>query len=157
MGSFSYGIQSARDAMQKFMTASLPVYLRVKNFDDTQVPALQLGFTISVTGGGGSGYTDTQIFPPPQVQNVSTHDIGMSGGKLMFGARTFDISNTWVAQQVAANGFSDPYQVFRASNVVGFFYDGRLFSIMDIKTTAVSGLVIFWKITANDSEAAVTA
>jgi hypothetical protein len=148
----SFGVQRLIDAQQRWARASFPVYLRLRNFPDVQGQQwAQLGFRIAPSG-GPVGVTDILIDPPPGVRMVSIHNIGMSAGKLRFGARIFQISATFVNKQVVAQGLTDQNLVWRGPNVVGLVSEELLFSIEDIKHAEYSGQTISWQITANANE-----
>src|SRR4051812_16362542 len=94
---FGYGVRMLLDGQQSFIRSGLTCFLRVQNFapegdwQEVGVPFVPTGAEAAKTG-----FTDLLISPPPEVRDVSTHNIGMSGGKLMFGARYFIISHTFV-------------------------------------------------------------
>src|SRR5271165_1257011 len=94
---FGAGVQMLLDGQQNYVRAGLQCFLRLQNFppqgdwQEVGVP-----FTPSGAAAGETGFTDLEILPPPEVLDVSTHDIGLSGGRLQFGARTFYISDTFV-------------------------------------------------------------
>lgn len=147
---FGHGIQRVIDANQRFHRAAHPVYLRLKNFPDTQQQTWsQLGFSISPSGGPG-GTTDVLINPPPSAEMVSMHNIGMSSGKLMMGARQFVISASFVDAQVVARGLSSQDLVFDAPEVVGLVLDNQLFSIEDRAHKEIAGKTVFWVLTCNE-------
>lgn len=102
--------------------------------------------------GALSGFQDIPVDPPPDVQEVSLHNIGIMGGRLQFGARRFLISNLFVLNQMAVRNLSDPYQVFRDPLVVGLYYNSRLFSIESITHEDVGGETTLWSLVANSSE-----
>lgn len=150
---FSRGIRRLMDAHQRYMRAGAPVYLRLKNFPDLQNrPWSQLGFQISPSGTSDVGVSDVLVVPQPSVLHMSIHNIGMSAGKLRFGARQFFISQTFVESQMAARALSDQTLVWRGSDVVGLFNDGLLFSIEDIRHEEVAGKTVSWIIIANANE-----
>jgi hypothetical protein len=147
---FGYGIQRVIDAQQRFLRAGHPVYLRLKNFADTQQQEWsQLGFQITPSG-GQVGTTDVLIAPPPQVEMVSMHNIGMSNGKLMMGARYFVISASFVDAQQAAMSVATQDLVWDSPLVLGLVTDGRLFSIEDRQHKEVAGKTVIWILTCNE-------
>lgn len=141
------------DVFQNYMQDALPCYLIRKATNAENTDYASLGFQISVTGGQG-GYTTQQILPMPEVEDVSTHDIGMSGGRLQFGARKFTISDTFVRNQMAALGLTDPYLVFRDPLVLGILYNGRLFAIEILVHDDFGGEALVWTVTGNALETA---
>lgn len=150
---FGAGVQFLFDAHQKFVRAGTPVYLRVKNFTETG-DYLEVGVPYAPTGvaQAETGYTDILIDPPPSVQDVSLHNIGLLAARLNFGSRIFLISNTWVQQQLALLRITDPLQVFRARDgkqVVGIFHAKKIYSIESITHTTVSGMPIVWRVVGN--------
>jgi hypothetical protein len=158
MGNFGQGIQLLFDASQRYTRAALPVYLRVKNFKD-EGDYIEVGVPFAPTGVASfeTGYTDILITPPPSVQDVSLHNIGLLAGRLNFGSRVFLISNTWVLEQMAEYEISDPYDVFRKRDgyqTIGLLYNDRLFSIESLTHTEVAGQTIRWKLIGNALELA---
>ena len=119
--------------------------------DSAGVSYGQIGFMPAVTG-ALSGFQDIPVDPPPDVQEVSLHNIGIMGGRLNFGARRFLISNLFVLNQMVARNLTDPYQVFRDPLVIGLYYNQRLFSIESITHEDVGGETTLWSLVANSSE-----
>jgi len=152
---FAYGVRMLLDANQQFMGGGLPVYLRTKNEVDDAQSYTDLGFQ-ATDEGPTSGFTDTQIFPQPEVDEVSLHNIGLNQARLQFGARIFAISHTFVLNQMAENGYDDAMQVWRDPSVIGLFYDGRLFSIESITHEDAGGDIIWWKLICNSTDRQVT-
>ena len=149
---FGYGMRRLVDAHQRFMRLSGPVYLRMRNFDDPQEqPWAQYGFAISPSG-SDVGTTDILIEPQPSWRTVSMHNIGMSQGKLRFGAKEFLISHTFVRAQMSVQGLSDATLVWRGARVVGLVENGLLCSIEQYIPDMLAGDVVTWIITANVGE-----
>src|SRR3954468_10870516 len=97
MGAFAEGIRMLLDGQYRFSRAGLQVYMRIQNFpSDGGFQELGAPFTPSDANPANTGYTDILIDPPPQVNDVSMHNVGMSGGKLLMGARYFTISHSFV-------------------------------------------------------------
>lgn len=80
------------------------------------------------------------------------HNIGQSGGRLQFGARTFLVSHTFVLQQMQDRDLQDPYLVWRDPLVMGLYYNQRLFSIESITHEDVGSEVTLWKLVCNAME-----
>lgn len=172
MGSlFAAGMQMLLDGQQSFIRSSLQCFLRIQNFPSVDGGAAQeLGIPFVPPAGPATaetGFTDLEIIPPPEVKDVSMHNIGMSGGKLMFGARYFIVSNSFVYNTMQKyQEILDPYDVWRnwdgqliddevknqTASVVGIIYDNRLFSIEDIKHKELAGETISWTLTCNATE-----
>lgn len=154
---FGFGLQMLFDASQRFTRAGLPVYLRVKNFKD-EGDYLEVGVPYAPSGTASfeSGTSDILISPPPGVQDVSMHNIGILAGRLNFGSRIFRVSNSFVEAQMKEYELSDPYSVWRDRDgeykTVGIVYMSRLFSIESILPKAVSGVVINWELICNALE-----
>lgn len=159
---FGTGIQFLFDNQQRFTRAGLPVYLRIQNFLD-QGSYLEVGVPYAPTGTAAfnTGYTDILVDPPPAVQDVSLHNIGLLASRLNFGSRIFIISNTFVVKQQTDNYILDPYDVFRDRTdsrdnsqykVVGILYNDRMFSIESITHKEVAGQTINWKLVCNALE-----
>lgn len=154
------------DNTQRFVRSGLKVYLRVKNFPETG-DNLEVGVPFTVTGSLAAGYTDYLIKPPPNVQDVSMHNIGIMAGRLNFGSRIFTISHTFVKEQLdlinedIEEEITDPLAVFRdrngLGNCLGILYDQRLFSIESITHRDVSGQTISWKLICNSLETTTSA
>lgn len=165
MSSFiSYGLQSLLDSHQRFTnTANGDVYLRVKNFPedaDSGQPQdfVEVGVPLTVTGSEEVGVEDILIDPPPTVNEISAHNLGMLAAanvRLNFGSQIFRISNTWVQAQMQQLGITDPRQVFRnrdGNKAVGIYYEGRLFTIENIIAKTAGGDVLSWDVTGNATE-----
>jgi hypothetical protein len=136
-----------------YVRNGLPVYLRLRNFPDLQNNlAVQMGFAISPSG-GQLGTTDILIGPPlgppPAVQSLSMHSIGMSEGKLRFGAKEFLISSTFSDNMVRLQGYANETDVWSAPNVVGLVTNGALYSIEDIRFEQLAGKTVTWKLLTN--------
>ncbi|SRR5580765_1875859 len=152
-GASAYGIRSLADTFLRYWQPGLPVYLRfqVVNVDDADYA--RLGFMPSVTG-DQQGIYDVLIDPPADVKEVSMHNIGIFGGQLQFGARVFLISHTFVVKQMEIRNLSDPYDVWRGENVMGLYYNHRLFSIESIIHEDVGSETTLWSIVGNSMETA---
>ena len=159
---FGTGIQMLFDASQRFTRAALPVFLRVKKFEDTG-EYLEVGVPYAPSGTAGfyTGTVDIKIQPPPSVQDVSLHNIALfadsaAPGRLNFGSRIFIISNSFVEDQQEEYDIADPYDVFRNRDgkykAVGLLYNRRLFSIESITHKEVAGQTINWKLVCNALE-----
>lgn len=144
-----WAIRRVQDCHLEFSKPGLKVYLRTKNVVDNNMDYVRLGFQWAPTGAQQKGITDTLITPPPDVKAVSSHMIGISGGRLTLGAHHFLISHTFVKNQMAALGYTDPRQVFRDKSVIGIVYDRRIFSIEDLLPDSISDQTIRWDVTAN--------
>lgn len=149
---FSFGAQRLLGAQQRFIRSGLPTYLRFKNFEDTQTKQWsELGFAITPVN-DSSGTVDILISPPPGSSMISVHNIGMSEGKLRFGARLFTVSQEFVAKQMSAFGLTDPRQVWIGPKTVGLITENLLFSIEDVKHRDVCGGLVAWMLTCNANE-----
>lgn len=159
---FSSGIKWLFDQHQRFVRSGLKVYLRVKNFPESGV-ALEVGLQSQVSAGGG--YTDYVIVPPPNVQDVSMHNLGMAaeaGIRLNYGSKIFTISDSFVQDQIqlihqkSGTLLQDPFAVFRDrdgnGNTLGIVYQGRMHEIAGITTRQVSGQTVSWKVVGNAME-----
>ena len=153
-GASAWGLRSLADGYLRYFQPGLPCYLRFQTVqaDDTTEYA-SLGFMPSVTG-ALSGVQDVLIDPPPDVQEVSLHNIGIMGARLQFGARRFLISHTFVREQMRLRELTDPYKVFRDSSVMGIYYNHRLFSIESLTHEDVGGEPTLWTVIANSYEEA---
>lgn len=130
-----------------------PVYLRLRNFAPTEPlidsEAAQLGYSVPASDGGT---TDELINPLVSYTPVSMFNIGNSGGKLLFGARKFNISNTFVAKIMSKYAIAYNREVFEGRQTVGLVTDGVLFSIVSVDHEEVSGQPVMWFLTANANE-----
>lgn len=156
----NYGLVRIMDSMSRFLrpgTVHALAFLRVKNFTE-QGPVQQLGFSFTPTASGAqSGYTDYQIDPPPSVQFVSMHNIGMAAQaniQLRLGARNILISHTFVAANMAARNFTDPRQVFNDPSTVGIIINNfkTLVSIETYMPDIAYGSPATWSVMGNAVE-----
>lgn len=154
---FSFGSQFLFDQHQRYVRSGLKVYLRVKNFPE-QGDYLDVGVPFAATGTQAIGYTDIRIQPPPNVQDISLHNIGILAGRLNFGSRIFTVSNTFVKDQLeelnagSSTEITDPKAVFRerdGNQAIGLVYENRMFAIEDIVSRQVSGVTISWRLICN--------
>jgi hypothetical protein len=150
-GASAWGIRSLADTFFRYFQPGLPCFLRLQQVDAQGEDYGQIGFMPAVTG-AVSGIQDIPVDPPPDVQEVSLHNIGIMGGKLRFGARRFLISNLFVLNQMRDRNLSDPYLVWSDPLVVGLFYNQRLFSIESITHEEVGGETTLWSLVCNSSE-----
>jgi hypothetical protein len=149
---FGFGVQRLIDAAQRYVRASKPIYYRYRNFtDQQQVQAVGMGFAISPSG-SFVGTIDLLIDPPPQYVMISLHNIGMSEGKLRFGARRFVVSQSFVSQVIARLNLDVEEKVWRGPQFVGLVTDGQLFSVEDLAKQVLAGSTIVWELTANSNE-----
>jgi len=134
--------------------SGLPAWLRVRNFPDVQnEEAIQLGFDLQPTGGkGGVGTTDMRIMPQPIIENVSMHNIGQSLGKLLFGARKFTVSQTFVCNAMAQLHLQQWRDVWEHPKIVGIVTEGVLFSIESVGHTDIQGCPVTWELLCNANE-----
>jgi hypothetical protein len=154
-GASAWGLRSLADTFLRYWQPGLPVYLRYQEQTNKPGDYSALGFQPDIDKKvAPSGITDVLIDPPPDVQEVSLHNIGIMGGQLFFGARTFLISNLFVLKRMAVFKYTDPYQVWRDDQVVGLYYNQRLFSLTSITHEEVGGETTLWKIIGNSSETA---
>ncbi|SRR6266481_6109762 len=156
---FAQGMQLIFDSHLSYTRGALEVFLRIDNFVP-QGDYIEVGVSFAPTGGQDSqaGFTDLLILPPPGTQPVSYHDIGLSGGKLMFGARKFFVSHTFVQAILQSYpNIRGGYNVFRkwdnsTASVMGIIYNNQLYSIEDIGRREIAGETIHWVLTCNSSE-----
>lgn len=165
---FAAGLQGLIDGQQSYIRSGLVTYLRIENFAP-QGDWQEVGVPYSPTGAAAAstGFVDLEIIPPPEVRDVSMHNIGMSGGRLNIGARTFIVSDTFVQsilQQYPK--ISDPADVWRnwdavyvdgnpeqqTASVVGIVYDNRMHDIVYFNHREIAGQTISWLITCNRQE-----
>ena len=145
-----FGARFIFDAHQNWTGEGLPVYLRVQNADDEAQDFADTGFEVTVTSPNllsGAGTTDYLVLPPPLVEPLSLVDIGIMSGKLMFGARKFTISHTWVMQWMTANGYDNPLDVFLdPDRVIGLAHDNQLWAIKQVNHIDLGGAIIYWEL-----------
>lgn len=148
-----FGIQRLVDAQQRYTQASrVPIFMRLRNFvPPTNELYAQLGYTIT-PGVGQTGTSDILIAPPPSTRLVSMHNIGMSSGKLRFGARYFIISGTFVNAQQAALGVSTPEHLWMSPQFVGIYAYGVLWSVEQYSSEELGGVPVLWILTCNANE-----
>lgn len=147
------GIQRIIDNQQRYLrNVREPVYLRVRNFTEPQNALwAQLGYTLTPAS-GSTGTTDMLIDPPPMTRMESMHNIGMSAGKLRFGARQFVISQTFVSAVQSALELSAPEQVWIGQQVVGLVGYGVVWSIEAYYPEDLGGETILWNLICNANE-----
>lgn len=148
-----FGIQRLIDAQQRYTQASrVPIFMRLRNFTPpTNELYAQLGYTITPVS-GGTGTSDIKIDPPPSSRLVSMHNIGMSGGKLRFGARTFILSGTFINAQQAALGLATPDDLWLCPQFVGIYAYGVLWTVMEYSPEELGGIAVVWSLTCNANE-----
>jgi hypothetical protein len=147
------GLRFLIDGQTRFLRSGLEVFLRVQNFKpsgDWQ----EMGFVYTPSNPADTGYADIVIDPPPQVKDVSMHNIGMSGGKLLIGARYFIISQTFVNKIREQNtNIPDDISVWSAwdgeTPVVGIMYENRMHQIVTYAHNEIGGETITWRLTCN--------
>lgn len=152
-GASAWGIRSLADTFLRYFQPGLPCWLRIQNQVMSSGDPSALGFMPAVTG-AQTGFYDVKIDPPPDVQEVSLHNIGILGGRLNFGARIFLVSHAFVRARMDELGYSDPMQVWRDPSVMGFYYDQRLFSIESITHEDIGSEQTLWKLIGNANELA---
>lgn len=147
-----YGIQRILDAQQRYVRNAHPVYLRTRNFTPpTNSLYAQLGYVITPTG-EPTGTKDLEIMPRPAVRMISQHNIGMSQGKLRFGARSFIISATFVDKMNVGVDQSALEAFWRQPEIVGLVLDNQLFSIEQIAHEEFGGKTVLWTLDCNANE-----
>ena len=148
-----YGIRRLVDQQMRYVNAARsPIYMRFRNFAPPQDEMYaQLGYKISPSG-NDTGTTDVLIDPPPGSRLVSMHNIGMSSGKLRFGARDFVISQTFIQAQQLALGLTTPEQLWLSKMLVGIVGYGVLWSIELYASDDVGGVPVVWTLSANANE-----
>lgn len=146
------GLQRLIDAQQRYVQNSrYPVMYRMRNFTPQQNTLYaQLGYVITPTG--NTGTTDVQIQPPPMTRLVSQHNIGMSAGRLLFGAREFVVSGSFVNAQQSALGLATPDEVWYAPQLVGIYAYSVLWNIAQVAPEDFGGQTILWSLRCNASE-----
>ena len=98
------------------------------------------------------GYTDIPIYPPPTSSMVSMHNIGMSEGKLRFGARNIRISQAFVTAQVQAQNLSNQNQVWIGPQVLGLVSENLLMDIVYYNHYEIAGVTVYWDLVCNANE-----
>lgn len=143
-------LRQAQDAQLKFTEPGMDVYLRIKNDTESGEEYLEYGFQLSATGlADQPGFRDIKIVPPASVVPVSLRDIGLNQSSLSFGAHRFRISHTFVMSQMMQKGYSDPYEVFTNAEVIGLYFNQRLFSIDSLLPDTVGNEILAWDIVGN--------
>ena len=151
-----FGARFMLDGHQNWTGEGLPVYLRTQNADDSAQLYADTGFEVTVTSANllsGAGTTDSLVLPPPLVEPLSLMDIGIMGGKLMFGARKFTISHTWVMKWMRQFSYTNPLDVFRDPTLVlGIYHDNQLWTIEQINHIDLGGAILYWELMCNASQ-----
>lgn len=158
----SFGMRSLLDSNSDFFDAGLPVYYRTANFDAVSVGQGidEMGFQVvpaisGVSGMWTTGTKDYMICPQPSVKLLTMKQLAdglASGYSLRTGARTFNISHSWVQKIQTKMLYSNPRQVFNNPHVVGFYHDGLLFQIVSFVHNDMYGGIIDWDIICNANE-----
>jgi hypothetical protein len=157
MGDFGFaeGLAMMVDDQQRFLRSGLEVFLRVQNFQE-QGTFQEVGIPVAPTGAAAAqtGFTDILIDPPPQVTDVSMHDIGMSGGRLLIGARKFKISQSFVTKMRARNpSIADDIAVWNVwdnqATVLCIMYENRAHDIVHYTHTEIGGSTVSWFVFCN--------
>ena len=164
---FAAGIQMILDSHLNYVRSGLECFLRVNNFAASG-DWIEVGVPYAPTGDGQltTGFVDILILPPPAAIPVSFHDIGLSNGKLMFGAKKFTISATFVNQMLDTYpNIKGSHNVFRnwdspdgtsleegTAYVMGIIYNNQLYSVEDISRRDIAGVTITYIITCNAHE-----
>ena len=160
------------DGQQRFIRSGLEVFLRVQNFPPTG-NFQEVGVVYAPTGQAAlqTGFTDILIDPPPEVKPVSTHNIGLSNGRLQFGATEFRISGTFVQSiRDVYPAVLTSYDVFRnwdgstflqtlgtqTASVIGLVYGNWLYSVENIGRRVVGDRTVLWILECNAHELYLT-
>lgn len=161
-GLFSAGLEMLLDGQLRYTREGTQCFLRLQNFaPQGDFQEVGVPFTPTGTALAQSGFTDLFIDPPPAVTQISEHDIGLSAGKLMFGAHRFLVSDTFIEnQREQYPNILDQFDVWRnwdgQTPVIGIIYNNRLFSIEDINRRTFAGRTISWLLTANATEVMIS-
>src|SRR5580704_7092157 len=96
-GLFAQGLVMLIDGQTRYVREGQQTFLRLQNFA-SEGDFQEVGVPYTPTGAPQSttGFTDIYIEPPPETTDIPDRDIGLSGGRYMFGARKFFISTTFV-------------------------------------------------------------
>jgi hypothetical protein len=149
---YAEGFRMLLDGQQRFVASAKQVFLRLQNFQNSG-PYLEVGVPFAPTGTAlaQSGFTDLLIDPPPEMRDISMHNIGLLAGRLNFGDKTMTVSHTFVLnimQQYPA--ILDSYDVWRNwdgnTPVVGIVYQNRMWAIESITNFQLAGETISWKL-----------
>lgn len=167
---FGAGQRLLFDAHQRFTRGGLKAFLRVKNFDEenpgdgTSTDYMEVGMPFAPTGAAAedSGTLDYLISPPPGVEDMSFHNIGIMGGRYNIGTKIFTVSHTFVLDQLAllaSAGITDPLSVWRdrdGKKVVGILYEDRIYAIDAITHKDEGGETINWQLVCKAPEGITT-
>lgn len=153
------GLQAVMDAQMRFMRNAHPVYLRLRNFPQSPVVAgnifQQLGLPYTPLT-GPTGTQDLLMSPPPSCRMMSQHNIGMSMGRLRFGARQFIVSGSFVNNLNCIDSLgltqSQLEGFWRSPNVVGLVTDNTLFDIASVAHEELGGVTVLWTLDCNGPE-----
>ena len=152
----SFGIRRIIDQQLRFRGPGSAAWLRVKNFTDpSNVTDHGFIYTPPASGNQQAGYTDYPIQPPPVVQQVSMHNLGMAaaaGVNLREGARNIMITQTWVEAQKQIRNLKSDRQVFEAPEVIGIVTADLLVSIEYAYPDHAYGHLVNWYLLGNASE-----
>ena len=161
---FGEGLRMLLDGQQRYVRGGLQMWLRLQNFPDSGT-FIEVGVPFTPTGTGDSaattGFTDILIDPPPEVKDISMHNIGILAGRLNFGDKTVIISHTFVLNMLQQYpDVTDPFDVFRdwdgQTPVVGIIYQNRMYSIDQIFNNQLGGETISWRLIIRGREKQIT-
>jgi hypothetical protein len=159
-GLFGTGLMLVMDQQARYIREGQQTFLRLQNFQN-QGDFQEVGVPWAPTGTAGAanqtGFTDILIDPPPETTDVPDKDIGLAGGKLMFGARTFLISYSFVQNmRQEYPGILSDEDVFRQwdgfTPVIGIVYANSMFSIEDITSRELGGQIISYTVKCNATD-----
>jgi hypothetical protein len=154
-----YGITSLIDSQNSFWGAGLPVFYRTRNYDlDTIGEGVrEMGFSVVATTGAiiSGGIVDRQICPQPSIKQLPMRfieDAISSGVALRWGAKTMNLSHSFVAAQQQRMGLDDPKKIFTDDRFIGFYHDSLLFEVVSYVHNDLFGTIIDWDIIIQANE-----
>ena len=157
-GLFAQGLIGLLDGQQRYVRSEEMCFLRLQNFkNDGDFQEVGVPYAPTGVEKAKTGFTDILIDPPPETIDTPNKDIGLSGGKLMFGARDFIVSVTFVLDIMEKYpDIDDPIDVFRKFDgntpVIGLIYSNQLWSIESIVSRELGGQIISFKLSCNALE-----
>jgi hypothetical protein len=159
-GLFAEGILMCLDGQARYVREGEQCFLRLQNFQN-QGDFQEVGVPYVPTGTGSAanqtGYTDILIDPPPETTDQPDRDVGIAGGKIMFGARTFLVSYTFIRNmRDQYPGLQDDSDIWRNwdgnTPVIGIIYSQQLFSIESVTSRELGGQTISYVLNCVGSE-----
>lgn len=157
-GLLAEGLVMLLDAQSRFIREGEQAFLRLQNFpNEGDFQEVGVPYAPSGTNAAQTGFTDILIDPPPETTDTPDKDLGLPGGKLMFGARKFLVSYTFIRNmRDQYPALTDDPKVWRQwdgkTPVIGIVYSNELFSIESVTSRELGGQIISYTLNCTSIE-----